>query len=400
MFWYSCTHNTAPIKTRGENCRSNLRFFHLNTDKDPGPKFTDTETQKLLKSITRLQLNKIYRKRPNKVNSVEYKFMTTEQIEDEIKSAFEKAEYLLQMPPIVKVSKSILFFQFFHSVVMLPFKFQIQGENPKLISKDPGMLSFSQSKVVITDITYGIDDAERTIVVRQRDGTLENADAKIRKRINQIYFPLEGRKVRVPRMFEPENLKRCLDRNEYEFVLDRMCIQFEPYEQEFHDISSQVFQHINDNKQFDALRSTRHFGPMSFFLAWHKMIDDLVIDMVKRDYLTNAVEVICLMYNLNGIQYDKTILNQVEQLTIANESNNLNGFAIAKGGLEQELTDTVGKSTDQFKTDAICLEFVDNFCKSHGIKKSQISLCLQLYQDSNDEKRRLLEGLKKAHGVS
>lgn len=75
------------------------------TDKDPSPKFTDTETQKLLKSITRLQLNKIFRKRPNEVNTVEYKFMTTEQIEDEIKSAFEKAEYLLQMPPIVQVSR-------------------------------------------------------------------------------------------------------------------------------------------------------------------------------------------------------------------------------------------------------------------------------------------------------
>lgn len=259
---------------------------------------------------------------------------------------------------------------------------------------------FSKSKYVISDITYGIDETDRTIVVRQIDGTLENADAKIRKRINQIYFPLQGRKIRVPRMFETENLKRCLDRYEYEFVLDRMCIQFEPYEQEFHDISSQTFQHINDTKQFDILRSTRHFGPMSFFLAWHKMIDDLVIDMVKRDFLTNAVELICLMYNLNGIQYDKAVLHELQQLSHSNESNNVNGFAIAKVGLEQELTDTVGKSTDQFKIDAICLEFIENFCKSEGIKKSQITLALQLYRDSNEEKKRLLEGLKKAHGVS
>lgn len=262
------------------------------------------------------------------------------------------------------------------------------------------MHSFSKSKYVITDITYGIDDSDRTIVVRQTDGKLENADAKIRKRINQIYFPHQSRKIRVPRMFEAEHLKRCLDRFEYEFVLDRMCVQFEPYEQEFHDVSSQTFQHINDTKQFDIIRSTRHFGPMSFYLAWHKMIDDLVIDMVKRDYLTNAVELICLMYNLNGIQYDKSILHELNQLTGATQSNNVNGFAIAMGGLEQELADTVGKSADQFKIDAICLEFIDNFCKSHGIKKSQITLCLQLYRDSNEERKRLLDGLKKAHGVS
>lgn len=279
-------------------------------------------------------------------------------------------------------------------------KNQIQRDNCKVISEDPGMHSFSRSKYVIADITYGINDVDRTIVVRQTDGTLENADAKIRKRINQVYFPQPGRKIRVPRMFEAENLRKCLDRLEYEFVLDRMCVQFEPYEQEFHDVSSQAFQHINDTKQFDILRSTRHFGPMSFFLAWHKMIDDLVIDMVKRDFLQNAVELVCLMYNLNGIQYDKTILSELERLTNSSESNNANGFAIAKRGLEQELTDTVGKSTNQFKIDTICLEFIDNFCKSHGIKKSQITTCLQLYRDSNDEKKRLLEGLKKAHGVS
>lgn len=260
------------------------------------------------------------------------------------------------------------------------------------------MHSFDSCKYVITDITYGIDDTDRTIVVRQVDGTLENADAKTRKRINQIYFPLEGRKIRPPRMFQQENLKKCLDNFEYEFVLDRMCIQFEPYEQEFHDVSSEVYQHINDTKQFDILRSTRHFGPMSFFLAWHKMIDDLVIDMVKRDYLTNAVELICLMYNLNDIQYDKTILKELHRLT--NSNHNLNKFDIAKSDLQQELNDTVGKSMDQFKIDAICLDFIDNFNKTNGIKKSQITLCLQLYRDSNEEKRRLLEGLQKAHGVS
>lgn len=262
------------------------------------------------------------------------------------------------------------------------------------------MHSYSKSKYVITDITYGINDADRTIVVRQLDGTLETADAQTRKRINQAYFPQPGRKILVPRMFEGEMLRKCLDRLDYEFVLDRMCVQFEPYEQEFHDISSQVFQHINDTKQFDILRSTRHFGPMSFFLAWHKMIDDLVIDMVKRDFLQNAVEIVCLMYNLNGIQYDKTILSELERLTNSNESNHGNEFAIAESGLEQDLSNTVGKSTDQFKIDAICLEFIDNFCKSHGIKKSQITSCLQLYRDSNDEKKKLLEGLKKAHGVS
>lgn len=326
--------------------------------------------------------------------------MTTEQIQEEVKKSIEIAKNLLQMPPIVKVSL-IHFSCGFRSYAQVHLYYaQIQQEYTKIISKDPGIDKFSPSKYVFTDITYGIDDAERMIVVRQIDGTLEYVDAATRKRINQIYFPQQGRKIRMPRMFEPDNLKNCLDRHAYEFVLDRMCVQFEPYEQEFHAISSQVFQHINDTKQFDILRSTRHFGPMCFFLAWHKMIDDLVIEMVQRDFLQNAVEVICLMYNLNGIEYDKTILSELEQFRHLNEWENVDAFSIAKSGLEQELNDTVGKSDEQFKRDEICFKFIDNFCQSHGIKKSRISLCLQLYKDSNDEKKRLLEGLKKAHGLT
>ncbi|KAG4079763.1 hypothetical protein HA402_014894 [Bradysia odoriphaga] len=375
-----------------ENIVLNFIFY---TGKDPGPKFTDTETQKLLKSITRPQLSKIFRKQPREVNVVDHKMMTTEQIEEQLKASIEKAEHLLQMPPIVKV-KLKYFLCTFGRMFKFTLPIQIQQEYTKVISKDPGIDSFSPSKYVITDITYGVDDADRMIVVRQVDGTLEYADAAIRKRINQIYFPQQGRKIRLPRMFEPDNLKRCLDRHAYEFVLDRTCIQFEPYEQEFHDISSQVFQHINNTKQFDILRSTRHFGPMSFFLAWHKLIDDLVIEMVERDFLQNAVELICLMYNLNDIQYDKAILDQFGR---SNTLKNVDAFSIAKAGLVQDLNETVGKSAEQFKTDEICFKFIDNFCQLHGIKKSQISLCLQLYKDSNEEKKRLLEGLKKAHGI-
>lgn len=43
-------------------------FFFL--DKDPGPQFCNEETQSLLKSITRVDFSKIYRKRsvPNKTD--------------------------------------------------------------------------------------------------------------------------------------------------------------------------------------------------------------------------------------------------------------------------------------------------------------------------------------------
>lgn len=43
------------------------------SDKDPGPQFINPETQKLLKSITRLDFEMVFRKRTVPKNDVEYK---------------------------------------------------------------------------------------------------------------------------------------------------------------------------------------------------------------------------------------------------------------------------------------------------------------------------------------
>lgn len=79
----------------------NIKYIFL--ERDPAVDFIAPANQKLLKSLTRLRLDKVYRKRVVLNNKIEYKFMTTEEIEAEIKKAFHKAESLLQMPPVVKV---------------------------------------------------------------------------------------------------------------------------------------------------------------------------------------------------------------------------------------------------------------------------------------------------------
>ena len=50
-------------------------------------------------------------------------------------------------------------------------------------------------QLVFTDITYGVHDRERFIVVREPDGVLRHAKGEERDRLNQIYFPHLGRKV-------------------------------------------------------------------------------------------------------------------------------------------------------------------------------------------------------------
>uniref|UniRef100_A0A182WJ55 28S ribosomal protein S22, mitochondrial n=1 Tax=Anopheles minimus TaxID=112268 RepID=A0A182WJ55_9DIPT len=329
-------------------------------DKDPAPAFMRDDVQRLLKSITRLELEKVFRKRSVKDNTVEYRFMTDEQLRQELLKSIGEAQHMLQMPPVV----------------------QEQKDSCAVISKDGALKALSTSKFVFTDITYGLKNSQRSIVVRHPDGTLQEAPYEMRKRLNQIYFPLTGRSIHQPPMFEHVHLQRLLEEGKYEFVLDRACVQFEPYEKEYHQITAKVYQHINENRSFDALRSTRHFGPFAFFLAWHKLIDDLLLDMVKQDYLRNGIELIVLFSTLHGT----TLEENVKQIALETQMPNL--------------FDAPEKSIDELKQDEQFLSIIEQFVNEHATKKVQLNLAVQAYREMATEKLRLAEGIRRMHGES
>uniref|UniRef100_A0A1B0DNZ0 Uncharacterized protein n=1 Tax=Phlebotomus papatasi TaxID=29031 RepID=A0A1B0DNZ0_PHLPP len=352
------------------------------TDRDPAPEFFNGKIQKLLKSLTRLDLDKVYRRRTVSRNAVEYKFMTTEQVQQEIENSLRKARKLLQMPPVV----------------------QMRDPEYRVLSKDEGLANYTDSDIIFTDISHGLSDFERKIVIRKVDGTLETAPQDVRKRLNQIYFPTEGRKIRTPKMFEPEYLKRCLEEQKYEFILDRLTVQYEPYEKEFHDISSQVYLHVNESKEFHQLRSTRHFGPMAFFLAWHRITDNLLFDTIKRDFLLNGVEIIELQCLLNNVQLPaEALFEQLRRLSGQNERK-LTHLSVEGGSNEQSLKRQIesklGKSEEDLEVDSVCLEILKEFVKSHSQKKAQLELALQTHEEAIREKKRILNGLKTAHGIN
>ncbi|XP_037948416.1 28S ribosomal protein S22, mitochondrial [Teleopsis dalmanni] len=358
-----------------------IKGITLEYEKDPEPLFTDAETQKLLKSMTQLQFSKVFRQRTVADNTPTTKFMTTEELEQAFRASFKKAERLLEMPPLVKIKE----------------------DEQRIISKDPALKDFSDSKFVISDVTYGLRQSERKVVIRQIDGTLEYAPMDVVKRINQIYAPMTGRSLQTPKMFEDVHLKRCLDEHKYEFVLDRLLMQYEPYEKEFHRISSTVYQHINENKDFDALRSTRHFGPMAFFLAWHKSIDDLLYDMIQRDYLYNGVELIALLYKMHDISIDyRETLKRIENCRPKRDpalEELRKALKTDQSNIQEEITTAIGKRSEDFQVDEICIKFIDQYIREHAQKKVQLELALQTLKECNEEKKQLFEGLSKAHGV-
>lgn len=293
--------------------------------------------------------------------------MTAEQLETQVKAATRRARHLLQMPPIVKV----------------------QEDETRVISKDSGLDGFSDSSVVITDISFDVKDTQRTVLIRHNDGTLETAPQSVRKRVNQIYFPRDDRKISDPKMFTPEFFQPVLDQHQYEFILDRACIQFEPYEREYHEITSKTFQHINDTKRFNDLRSTRHFGTMTFFLAWHKMIDDLLLDCIKRGYLRNAVEIILLHHKLHAIPeenaVEKYLSDYPDNRDIAKEYYN-KMISGTDEELHQKIDYHAEKTRDELARDETFLKAIENYTKTHGVKKILLELAVQTYREELEKK--------------
>lgn len=340
----------------------------------------EKQNRELMHSLTNMQIERVFQSRPKPFNRPTYHFLTAQEVKEKFDGAIRTTRRLLLMPPI------------------LP----IEEDDIKILSKDPEIQGYTDSKITFIDTTFGLKDRDRAILVRHPNGVLETANQLTRRRLIETYFPFKGRRIIVPRMFIGEHLQRVLDERKYEFVLDRAIIQFEPFEKDYHRVTSTTYQHLNDNITFDCIRSTRHFGPMAFFLAWHKLIDNLVIDCIKRDYLQNSVEAICLMYNLNKIPYDAYILEQLKKYPKRDDEYFYRKLIESKdNNLELEIEKTAGKNDEDLKCDEICLKFLDDYCKSENVKKTnEIKATLQTYREHAEEKRKLLQGLQKAHGIN
>lgn len=257
--------------------------------------------------------------------------MTDEELKQATEEAIQKSEELLQIPPVVSVRKPL----------------------NHVFARDPALQGLEESKMVFTDITFGIKDAERLIVVREIDGTLREAEWELKNRMNQLYFPKKGRSLKPPKMFYGEYLDNLLERKEYEFVLDRACIQFEPNDPDYQRVVSITYQHINDHDGFDYLRSTRHFGALTFFLAWHKNIDNLLLELIETSHIEEAIKLLDLFSKLQAVNYEK----------------------------------------------AEDLDKIEEYISKFSNKKAALELGFQAYKDLARQRKELEDGIKVAHGL-
>uniref|UniRef100_A0A1B6LWW5 28S ribosomal protein S22, mitochondrial n=1 Tax=Graphocephala atropunctata TaxID=36148 RepID=A0A1B6LWW5_9HEMI len=238
--------------------------------------FFKNEVQTLLRKLTGLNLEKVFasRKLGEKLEPPKYKFMTTDQVEKAIEKSKKEAEEMLQMPPVVPVRKEI----------------------DVVLTKDPELIGYSESKFVFTDISFGKTDRTRTIVVRDLDGTLRQAFWSERRNANQTYFPRPGREFKAPKMFQPEYLKPILERGDYVFILDRACVEYDADDPDYHRVTQATYSEVDEKQAYSSLRFTRHYGPMVFYLVLNKNIDNLLLENLKTDRLDDAAALISLYH--------------------------------------------------------------------------------------------------------
>ena len=75
----------------------------------------------------------------------------------------------------------------------------------------------------------------------------------------------------------------AIKREEYNFILDNACLQLEPDDPDYQRIVGEVYSAVDENMHYEILQSTRHFGPLCFYLTWNKCMDNLLAYFINNE---------------------------------------------------------------------------------------------------------------------
>lgn len=92
----------------------------------------------------------------------------------------------------------------------------------------------------------------------------------------------------------------------YLILLNKACVQFEPNDPDFIRVTHRIYDYVNEVKDYEILYSTRFFGPMVFYLAWYKKLDNLVAYFLKKGNISDCVDIIKLYLILHSSETKTT----------------------------------------------------------------------------------------------
>ncbi|KAL0278302.1 UNVERIFIED_CONTAM: hypothetical protein PYX00_000157 [Menopon gallinae] len=243
--------------------------------------FFHPQIQLFIKKITFVDYEKVFKSQEkNTLRPPVYQFMSDDELQANKAKGDAKIASRLQAPPIVDLLE----------------------DNTEILSNDPSLDGHDvhHSKIVFTDLSLNVLPTERTIVVREPNGVLRTANKLERRRLLQIYFPIKGRELQVPKMFKTTHLNDLLKRKEYEFILNRACVQFDPTDEEFHRVLILTYNKINIENDFERIDSTRHFGSLGFYLAINRNINNMLQYFLDKQRLMSAYYLVKMYHLVNS----------------------------------------------------------------------------------------------------
>lgn len=298
--------------------------------------FISKKVQGLLRKLTGFDIEKIFAPKKTRLHNPKYEFLTDEQLQEKIEVARRRALQKLQMPPVMRE----------------------RAPCEEILAKDPELQGYSKSNFVFTDISYGYPDRERIIAVREPNGLLRTANWEERERMLQTYFTNKDRSFYMPKMFEPKHLQDVLDKHWYTFVLDRACVQFEPDSPDYIRVTCAVYDHVDTQRKFNELRSTRHFGPMAFYLVIARKVDNLLVDLLQREMIEDVGHLLRLFYYIHPSSESMEIDDKMDTM-----------------------------------------ELIKVYIKSDSNKRANLELAVQTYLEVRNSKQETAETLATASGL-
>ncbi|KAH9286594.1 28S ribosomal protein S22, mitochondrial [Echinococcus granulosus] len=261
-----CASASRLLKFLNSKKRS-VFLFSTSTAPDLQSRFLTPRIHNLLHDLVSVsQLTKIHESRFKVEKLHDIKLLS----DTELQSVMQYSEMLtsqkLQMPPVMNERSP-------------------DDHKDSVIARNPGLCGILPANQKLAFVDIGLDSSRRRrlILIREADGTLRHAYASERDRLNQIFFPLPGRRLRTPSLFRDANLEVALKNGLHEYVLDLILIQFEPDSPDYIRISQRVYndavakiwacyQTASDQSENDSanivtrLRLTRHYGPFALYV--------------------------------------------------------------------------------------------------------------------------------------
>lgn len=241
--------------------------------------FIDSEVQRLLTALTGMDLEgKVFRTRRTRIQQrSHYALMTDERLAETMDKMRAEAQRFLSLVPLKEP----------------------RSEKVTILSVDPEIEGFDNSKFVFTDITFDATDQDRVVVIREVDGTLRTSTPEEHDRMNRTYYEKPNRPVFPPAVFEDPYLQDALARRDHEFVLDWACWFYEPDDPAYIKLVQTVFDRIVESGDFDVLYSTRHFGTLVFYLALNGNIPPLLNYFGARGRISDCANLVRLQKTLH-----------------------------------------------------------------------------------------------------